>query len=108
MLAQDWHLSSTGHEQSGVKLGSPLPKATYTRIANAAADKDNQASEAAGLATRYMPDPTGSRLAVLHRLDELASPHSGRIPWLDFGHTDPDQVLQHVSLETSTAGEPDK
>jgi hypothetical protein len=27
MLPQDWYLSSTGHEQSGVKLGSPLPKA---------------------------------------------------------------------------------
>jgi hypothetical protein len=25
MLPQDWCLSSTGHEQSGVKLGSPLP-----------------------------------------------------------------------------------
>ena len=31
MLPQDWCLSSTGHEQSGVKLGSPLPKATYTQ-----------------------------------------------------------------------------
>ena len=31
MRPQDWYLSSTGHEQSGVKLGSPLPKATYTQ-----------------------------------------------------------------------------
>ncbi len=31
MLPQDWYLSSTGHEQSGVKQGSPLPKATYTQ-----------------------------------------------------------------------------
>jgi hypothetical protein len=32
MLRQDWYLSSAGHEQSGVKLGSPLPKASSSAL----------------------------------------------------------------------------